>query len=205
MGLIARARYRLAHAWQARRLGALGARSAVMRPEMIGGGEGILVGADVTIRPHARLECVRDGGFRGEIHIGDGTDAQLYLHVGAAERVTIGRKVLIAGRVYISDHDHDWPDPTMLKLVVAPVAIGDGCWLGEGSCVLKGVTLGAGCIVGANAVVTRSFPERCMLVGVPARAIKRFDPAAGAWRGCGPRGEPIDAAGGGRDAGRAGA
>jgi len=96
---------------------------------------------------------------------------------------------LIAGRVYVTDHDHAWPDGGA-ALVTAPVVIGDGCWLGEGCAILKGVTLGEGCVVGANAVVTRSAPARSMLVGVPARVVKRYDPGTGKWLAAGPVGSP---------------
>ncbi len=88
--------------------------------------------------------------------------------------------MLIAGRVDISDHDHAWPESGQ-HLIVEPVTIGDDCWLGEGCVILKGVTLGAGCVVGANAVVTRSAPPGSMLVGVPARVVKRHDSQSGKW------------------------
>lgn len=51
------------------------------------------------------------------------------------------------------------------------MVIGDGCWIGEGACILKGVELGENCVVGANAVVTKSFPAGSVLGGVPARRI----------------------------------
>jgi acetyltransferase-like isoleucine patch superfamily enzyme len=49
-----------------------------------------------------------------------------------------------------------------------PIVIGDDCWLGLNSVILPGVTLGTGCVVGANAVVTMSFPPYSILGGVPA-------------------------------------
>ena len=47
--------------------------------------------------------------------------------------------------------------------------------------MLKGVSLGHDSVVGANAVVTRSAAPYSMLVGVPARVIKRFDPERRLW------------------------
>ncbi|HYE01904.1 MAG TPA: DapH/DapD/GlmU-related protein [Phycisphaerales bacterium] len=180
--LLNRVMKRLAHARLSRRLGALGPGSMVVRPELITGGKGIFLGAGVYVMPHARLECVPSaGGGLGRIEIGDATVAQLYLHIGAAESVRLGRRVLLAGRVYISDHDHAWPPGEEDRLVSDPVEIGDECWLGEGCAVLKGVTLGPRCVVGANAVVTRSAPAGSMLAGVPARVIKRYDDMTGRW------------------------
>ena len=42
--------------------------------------------------------------------------------------------------------------------------------------------IGTGSIVGANAVVTKKFPDYCVLAGVPARIVKRFDFESGAWK-----------------------
>jgi acetyltransferase-like isoleucine patch superfamily enzyme len=187
MGLISQitARYRY---WRDMRLlrahaGTLAPGAKIVRPDCIACNGRLHLGEGVSIREHARIECVRRDGKHGEIRIGDWTTAQMYLHIAAAERVTIGAHVLIAGRVYVSDHDHNWPeDPGKTSLVSAPVTIGDRCWLGEGCVIVKGVTLGENCIVGANAVVTKSYPAGSMLAGVPARVIKRYDPATKEWK-----------------------
>lgn len=52
-----------------------------------------------------------------------------------------------------------------------PILIGEDCWLGANSVILPGVNLGKGTVVGANAVVTKSFPDYSILGGVPARII----------------------------------
>jgi carbonic anhydrase/acetyltransferase-like protein (isoleucine patch superfamily) len=155
------------------------ARSAYLGwPDLLMNPQGISLDWGAMIRRHARLECHQHGGKLGRIVIGEATTAQFYFHCAAAELVTIGQGVLIAGRVYISDHDHAMPW-TSGRLVVAPVTIGDGCWLGEGCAVLKGVTLGEGCVVGTNAVVTRSFPAGSIIAGVPAKLLKRVDSTTG--------------------------
>lgn len=123
-----------------------------------------------------------------------GRNVQLndYVHIGAIERVEIGDDVLIASRVFISDHDHgryDVPDPRCTPdvppdqrpVVSKPVKIGRNVWIGEQVCILAGVTIGEGSIIGAGSVVTRDVPPNSIAVGSPARCVRRFDPVEKAW------------------------
>ena len=142
---------------------------------------GISIGKKVLIRKGSRLEAVGDlNRKRPKIIIGDGTSIQFYFHCGAAESVSIGKNVLISGRVYITDHDHVFNDPKLparncSKLKSDPVVIEDGVWLGEGCVILKGVTVGERAVVGANAVVTKDVLPFSVVGGVPARVIKKID------------------------------
>ncbi|NPV58478.1 MAG: hypothetical protein HPY75_02300 [Actinobacteria bacterium] len=52
-----------------------------------------------------------------------------------------------------------------------PVVIEEDCWIGSHSVILKGVTVGAGAVVAAGAVVTRDVPSLSIVGGVPARVI----------------------------------
>jgi lipopolysaccharide O-acetyltransferase len=99
--------------------------------------------------------------------------------------------VLIASGVFISDHNHgaySGPSvssplvpPAERPLQVLPVVIEDDVWIGEQVCILPGVRVGKGAIVGAGAIVTKSLPPYTIAVGAPAKVIKRFDFDANAW------------------------
>ncbi len=52
-----------------------------------------------------------------------------------------------------------------------PIEIGEDCWLGINAVVLRGVVVGRGSIVGANAVVTKSVEPYSIVAGVPAKRI----------------------------------
>lgn len=55
------------------------------------------------------------------------------------------------------------------------IVIENDAWIGAGSIILPGITIGEGAVVGAGAVVTEDVPPYTVVVGVPARPIKRID------------------------------
>lgn len=164
------------------RFGSFGFRSRLIKPDMVTGPNGIHIGKKVHIRKAARIESLgKLIGKAPKISIGDNTSIHLYFHCGAAESVTIGKDVLIASRVYISDHDHVFDDPEKParwsgRLVAKPIIIEDGAWLGEGVVVLKGVTIGQRAVIGANSVVTKNIPPFSVAVGSPAKVVRYFRP-----------------------------
>lgn len=168
--------------------GHLGPRSTVRAPRLLSHPERIRIGADVLIREGARLEALTNyRGHRadGRIEIGDGSRIEFDVHIGAAAPMHIGRKVMMASRVTVLDHDHGYEDPRLppidQPLTTAPVRIEDGAWLGENAVVCKGVTIGAHAVIGANAVVTKDIPPRSVAAGVPARVIRSFNQATQQW------------------------
>lgn len=158
------------------RFAEFGFKSRLISPDMITGARHIRIGKRVSIWKGSRIEAVGNGN-QPMIEIGDDTVIHMHFHCGAAESVKIGKDVLIAGRVYITDHDHVFDDPEKPArwadgLVVKPVVIGDGAWLGEGCVILKGVTVGARAVVGANSVVTKDVPPGAIVGGIPAKVIR---------------------------------
>ena len=92
--------------------------------------------------------------------------------------IEIGNDVWRGHNVYITDQNHGYEDDSRpISQQSQPeraVKIGDGSWLGYGSVVLPGVTIGEHCVIGANSVVTRDVPSFSVAVGVPARVIKKY-------------------------------
>jgi len=97
--------------------------------------------------------------------------------------IEIGNDVWTGHNVYITDQNHGYEDVTQpISQQSQPeraVKIGDGSWLGYGSVVLPGVTIGEHCVIGANSVVTHDVPSYSVAVGVPARVIKQY--VDGSW------------------------
>ncbi len=85
--------------------------------------------------------------------------------------VEIGEGTIIAPGVKIISANHDFSDYGK-HTKTEPVRIGENCWLGVDCIILPGVQLGNNVIVGAGAIVTKSFPDNCIIAGVPAKIIK---------------------------------
>lgn len=69
----------------------------------------------------------------------------------------------------------DIPPTLRLLSSVGPVTIGDNVWIGDKASIMPGVTIEKGCIVAANAVVTKDVPPYCIVGGIPAKIIKYLD------------------------------
>ena len=137
-----------------------------------------------------RLEA---GDDKKTIQIGKNVIIGDYCHIVGRQSLVIGDNVLIASRVFITDTSHgnykndkqnsnpeEAPNKRMLEY--KNVKIGMNCWIGENVCILPGVNVGDGCIIGANSVVTKSFPANCILAGNPAKIIKEYDKKVQKWK-----------------------
>ena len=132
--------------------------------------------------------CTFAVGVNGIVTIGEYSLLNgLYLH--CEQSVRIGKRVLIAWSVGIFD-THGLPRSKygrekMLEIASddpsgrlppetpsSPVVIEDDVWIGFGSVILPGVRIGAGSIVGAKSVVTRSLPPGVIAAGNPARVLR---------------------------------
>lgn len=170
-----------------RRLAGMGRGSSIRRPLLVTGGRSIGISAHVHIWPGARLEAINAEPGVKRIEIGAGTVIHPHVHIGAIDKVRIGRGVLMASNVYITDHDHDWSDPeapviTNRRAVAAPVEIGNFVWIGERAMVLKGVRVGDGAVIGAGSVVTHDVPARSVVIGAPARVVRSYDEQRHEWK-----------------------
>jgi lipopolysaccharide O-acetyltransferase len=152
----------------------------------------IKIGKNFTTGFGCRIEAFPlDEDCKICISIGEDVQINDYVHIGAVGSITIGDNVLMASKIYISDHNHGSYDdlisdnplskPIYRKAICKPVVIGNNVWLGESVCVLPGVTIGEGCVVGALSVVTKSIPPYSIVVGNPAKVVKEFNFEINKW------------------------
>jgi acetyltransferase-like isoleucine patch superfamily enzyme len=161
-------------------------------PIDIRGKRHIRIGTGFTTGTNCRLEALPiEPGQNKVLVIGDFVQMNDQVHITACQSVTIGNHVLMASKVYISDvshgeysgfhHSSPHEPPADRQLAARPVIIENNVWLGDGVCVLPGVTIGYGSIIGANAVVNRSIPSLSIAVGIPARVVKRYNEETKVW------------------------
>lgn len=94
-------------------------------------------------------------------------------------KVVIGDRCMLGPGVCISAATHPL-DPERRGAgdeYTAPITIGNDCWLGANSTICPGVRLGCGVVVGAGAVVTKSFGDNVVIGGVPAKILKSIPPS----------------------------
>ncbi len=173
-----------------------GAGSRIVNPLRIDGMKNIRVGKNVYIQDKTWLASVPLTGKKKSIlEIGDGSIIGHFNHIYATGSIKIGKRVLTADKVYISDNLHSYANifiPVMDQPInqLQEVVIGDGTWIGENVCII-GVTIGKNCVVGANAVVTKNIPDYSVVTGIPGKIQKRFNIEKGFWEKTRPNGEFI--------------
>jgi len=169
--------------------------SYIGKPIYIGNFKRIFIGKRVRIFPGARIEVV---DTQSSIILEDNISIGQNLHVISGEEQTliIGRNTTLSANVFITNIDHKYTkiDEHILEqsLVSSKTQIGENCFIGYGVVIQAGTILGKQCIVGANAVVRGTFPDYCVIVGVPAKIVKRYDIDKKIWRKTNNKGEFID-------------
>ena len=144
-------------------------------------------GDQVEMHFNARVQCIdyfqpTDQHFKPRLILHDHVVVQAMCHIGCIDRVEIGEWSTMGARCYITDHTHGGTSreelllPPRKRPLVSrgPVKIGKYVHLGEGVCVMPGVTIGDYSVIGAGAVVTRDIPPFSIAVGSPAKVIKQI-------------------------------
>ncbi len=119
----------------------------------------ISLGKNVIIRPTTMIFADSREGDSGQVIIEDD--------------VMLGSGV----HIYVGNHRYDIANKNIIEQGYSPaqtVVLKEGCWLGANVVVLPGVTIGKNSVVGAGSIVTKDVPNRVVVVGNPAKVIKKL-------------------------------
>lgn len=146
------------------------------KPCFIEGCKKISIGKRVRIFPGIRMEAIEDG----RIDIGDNTAIEQNVHITSqGDILRIGKDVTILANTFVTNLDHEYMDISKSVLeqgvIVRKTEIRDGCFIGYGAAIQAGTILGKHCIIGASSVVRGEFPDYSVIVGNPARVIKKYN------------------------------
>lgn len=115
-------------------------------------------------------------GNKGEVKIGDKVFFNNYCSLNALESITIGKGTIFGENIKVYDHNHCYKDRTRLikeqGYTSAPIHIGEHCWIGSNTIILKGVTIGNNVVVGANCVIYKDVPSDCIVINKQNLVIK---------------------------------
>lgn len=161
----------------------LGKNLFINNPECIYLGKIKGIGDNTYLGPVVESVGVK---YSPRIEIGDGTWVGKNCSIAAVDSVVIGKDVLFAGHVHITDHSHgyeliDVPISKQQLISKGPIVVEDQCWLGFSCEILSGVHIGKHSIVAARSVVTKDVPAYSIVAGNPARIIKQYNKITKKW------------------------
>ncbi|MFQ9316900.1 acyltransferase [Dysgonomonas mossii] len=108
-----------------------------------------------------------------------------FSEIYALQSIILENGVVAAENVYISDNTHAYNDINRFIRdqeieYTGEVVIGSGTWIGRNVCIIS-CTIGKNCIIGAYSFVKQNIPDYCVVVGNPARIVKRYNPDTQNW------------------------
>ena len=158
--------------------------SYIGKPLFIGRLNRIFIGKRVRIFPGVRIEVVDNESsiiFKDNISVGQ----NFHIISGKSQELVIGKNTTISGNVFVTNIEHEYRELDMhileQPLLQSATRIGENCFIGYGVVIQAGTVLGKQCIVGSNSVVRGDFPDYSVIVGTPAKIVKRYNEKSKKW------------------------
>ncbi len=131
----------------------------------------ISIGKEVYCETGVRISATN----KGHIEIGDKSYFNRFCVICCRDEIKIGKNVALGPSVMIYDHDHcidsnGYNNNYKSKKVV----IGDNCWIGAGTIILKGVEIGNNSVIGAGCVIQQNIPPYSIVKSNRSLTIKEI-------------------------------
>ena len=158
----------------------IGLDFSIVGPENIALGENFSGGDNVSLWTW-RIYNGNERAQNPSLIIGDNVTITSNCVVTCANKILIGEGTLLGRGTFVTDNSHGKnvdieelriPPERRVLYSKGPVSIGRNVWTGTNVCIMPGVTIGDGAIIGANSVVTHDIPAACVAVGAPAKVVK---------------------------------
>jgi acetyltransferase-like isoleucine patch superfamily enzyme len=175
MSLLA-VRYRLAACF----LRHIDRRARVIGWRNIEFGRNVAVGTGSWLNVNARRDAGKTLTFGDNCFIGRNNFISVGKSVSIGPYCLTGESCSFIGATHVADPTR--PYRTTGVTAEDEIVVGANCFFGYGASVLGNVRIGHGCIVGAHSFIRADVPPFSIVVGNPARVIKRFDFTSGDWR-----------------------
>jgi acetyltransferase-like isoleucine patch superfamily enzyme len=129
----------------------------------------VRIGKNVSIGFGTKIICQN-----GLLTVGDNVFIGPGCIIVCRNSINIGADTQISEYCTIRDQDHSYECRPIRSAGYksAPVNIGNDCWIGAKSSILKGASVGNGAVIGAHSLVLGSIHEYSLAVGSPARVVK---------------------------------
>lgn len=159
-----------------------GENVSIDRVPYINGAPRIELGSNIRISGQLGIAASSRG--TPTLVIGDGVFIGHGVNINVASRISIGKFASIGGGTYIADtegHSHYNPQKPIWEVPagdadIAPVTIEEGVQISRNCMILKGVTIGARSVIGAGSIVRSDIPPDSIVMGNPARVVKKMTP-----------------------------
>ncbi|HTR40645.1 MAG TPA: putative colanic acid biosynthesis acetyltransferase [Pseudomonadales bacterium] len=127
---------------------------------------GAQIGRGVVIKPQVKIT------FPWKLTIGDHVWLGEECWLLNLERITIGNNVSISQRAFLCTGNHNYKSPTF-DLIVKPITVEDGAWIGAGAWVGPGVRVGTHAVLAAGSVAAKDLEPFGIYGGNPAVFVKQ--------------------------------
>lgn len=121
------------------------------------------VADNVSLGQRTIISVLNGGSLRIGENVGINSDCKVVCH----DNISIGKNTIFAPSVYVYDHDHIFKKESGVehrRFRTAPIEIGENCWIGAQTVILKGTKIGNNCLIAAGSVVKGNVPDNTLFV-----------------------------------------